>query len=169
MSAPLWTKSIGARVALAAFGGSVIAVGWSLANALRAEPLPMPPPATVASLETIKRGPVVAPTDVEAAVDSDIFAADRSAPDVPYRMPGEERPDDKPVAEPMKPNVVGTVVATDGRSFALMQLGNERPKLVHVGDKIGEWSVKAIGRGTVTIVTPITGSRLDVTVPKPGF
>jgi hypothetical protein len=84
-------------------------------------------------------------------------------------MPGEERPDDRPVAEPMKPIVVGTVVATDGRSFALMQLGNERPKLVHIGDKIGEWSVKAIGRGTVTIVTPITGSRVDLTVPKPGL
>ena len=169
MSAPLWTKSTAARVALVAFGLSVIAVGWSLANALRAAPLPSLPPASVASIETIKRGPIVDPTDVESAVDSDIFAVDRTAPDVPYRMPGEARPDDKPVAEPMKPNVIGTVVATDGRSFALMQLGNERPKLVHVGDKIGEWSVKAIGRGTVTIVTPITGSRLDVTVPKPGF
>jgi len=169
MSAPAWTRSIGARIALGAVGVSVIAVGWTLANALRAEPLPALPASSVASIETIKRGPIVEPTDVEAAVDNDIFAVDRSAPDVPYRMPGEARPDDRPVAEPMKPNVVGTVVATDGRSFALMQLGNERPKLVHVGDKIGEWSVKAIGRGTVTLVTPITGSRVDVTVPKPGI
>ena len=168
MSAPIWTRSTGARVALAAFGLSVVAVGWSLATALRAEPLPTLPPMTVASIETIKRGPIVAPTDVEAAVENDLFAVDRSAPDVPYRMPGEERPDDRPVAEPMKPTVVGTVVATDGRSFAMMRLGNERPQLVHVGDKIGEWSVKAIGRGTVTIVTPITGSRVDLTVPKPG-
>jgi len=169
MSAPIWTKSLGARIALGAFGISVIAVGWSLANALRAEPLPTLPPTTVASIETIKRGPIVAPTDVEAAVDNDVFAVDRSAPDVPYRMPGETRPDEKPVAEPMKPTVVGTVVATDGRSFALMQLGNERPKLVHVGDKIGEWSVKAIERGKVTIVTSVTGARADLIVPKPGF
>jgi hypothetical protein len=84
-------------------------------------------------------------------------------------MPGEARPDDKPAAEPMKPTVIGTVVATDGRSFALMQLGNERPTLVHVGDKIGEWFVKAIARGKVTLVGPATGARVDVSVPKPGI
>jgi hypothetical protein len=50
---------------------------------LRAEPLPALPPASVASIETIKRGPIVAPTDVEAAVENDLFAVDRSAPDVP--------------------------------------------------------------------------------------
>ena len=169
MSAPVWTKTTGARLALGALAVSIITVGWTLANALRVEALPVLPPASVASLESIKRGPIVAPTDVEAAVDSDIFAVDRSAPDAPYRMPGEARPDDKPVAEPMKPTVVGTVVATDGRSFALMQFGNERPTLVHVGDKIGDWTVKAIGRGKVTLVTPITGSRVDVIVPKPGI
>jgi hypothetical protein len=169
MSAPAWTNAMGARVALGALAVSIVAVAWTLTNALRAEALPVLPPPSVASIESIKRGPIIAPTDVEAAVDSDIFAADRSAPDVPYRMPGEARPDDKPVAEPMKPTVVGTVVATDGRSFALMQLGNERPVLVHVGDKIGEWSVKVIGRGKVTLVAPTTGARADVTVPKPGI
>ena len=168
MSAPVWTRSVGARIALGVLGLSVIAVGWTLSNALRAEPLPTLPPSSVASIETIKGSPIIAPTDVEAAVDNDIFAVDRSAPDVPYRMPGEARPDDRPVAEPMKPNVVGTVVATDGRSFALMQLGNERPKLVHVGDKIGEWAVKAIVRGKVTLVST-SGTRIDVTVPKPGM
>jgi hypothetical protein len=169
MSAPAWTKSTSARIALAALGVSIIAVGWTLANALRAEALPVLPPATLASIESIKRGPMVAPTNVEAAVDNDIFAVGRSAPDVPYRMPGEARPDDRPIAEPMRPTVVGTVVATDGRSFALMQFGNDRPTLVHVGDKIGEWSVKAIGRGKVTLVGPATGARVDVTVPKSGI
>jgi hypothetical protein len=59
------------------------------------------------------------------------------------------------------------VVASDGRSFATVQLGNDRPTLVHVGDKIGEWAVKAILRGKVTLVSA-AGSRVDVTVPKPG-
>jgi hypothetical protein len=40
--------------------------------------------------------------------------------------------------------------------------------LVHVGDKIGEWAVKAIGRGKVTLVST-GGARIDVTVPKPGI
>ena len=89
-------------------------------------------------------------------------------PIAPYRMPGEHAPDDKPVIEPMKPIVLGTVVATDGRSFATVQLGNDRPTLVHVGDKIGEWAVKAIVRGKVTLVSS-NGARVDVTVPKPGI
>ena len=67
----------------------------------------------------------------------------------------------------MKPIVLGTAVATDGRSFATVQLGDGRPTLVHVGDKIGEWVVKAIERGKIVLVSS-SGSRVDVTVPKPG-
>jgi len=169
MSGPTWTQSSGARVALGALVVSIAAVGWSLASALRADALPTLPAANMPSVESIKRGPITSPTDVEAAVDNDIFASDRSAPDVPYRMPGEARPDDTPAAEPTKPTVLGTVVATDGRSFALMQLSGDKPKLVHVGDKIGDWSVKAIGRGKVTLVAPASGARVDVSVPKPGI
>ena len=53
----------------------------------------------------------------------------------------------------MKPIVLGTAVATDGRSFATVQLGDGRPTLVHVGGKIGEWVVKAIERGKIVLVS----------------
>jgi hypothetical protein len=167
MSAPAWARSTGARVALAALAVGVVVTVWSLATALRTDPLPSAPAGTLASIESIKRGPVTPPADIQSAIENDLFSPDRSAPVAPYRMPGEQRPDDKPVVEPMKPTVLGTVVATDGRSFATVQLGNERPTLVHVGDKIGEWAVKAIVRGKVTLVSA-AGSRVDVTVPKPG-
>jgi hypothetical protein len=36
-----------------------------------------------------------------------------------------------------------------------------------VGDKIGEWVVKAIDRGKVTIINS-SGGRADLVVPKPG-
>src|SRR5438309_6873603 len=168
MSAPAWRKSTGVQIAIAALVIAIVSTGWSLAQALRTEPLPPVPPTMLASLESIKPGPAAPPTDVEAAVESDLFSPERSAPDAPYRMPGEARPDDKPVAEPMKPVVLGTVVATDGRSFATVQFWNDRPMLVHVGDKVGEWVVKAIGRGKVTLVNA-DGSRADVTVPKQGL
>ena len=90
---------------------------------------------------------------LQAAVENDLFASDRSAPSAPYRMPGETCRDDKPAVEPMKPIVLGTAVATDGRSFATVQLGDGRPTLVHVGDKIGEWVVKAIERGKIVLVS----------------
>jgi len=168
MTAPAWTKSVGARVALLALLVSIVVTGWSVANALRMEALPDVPPTTLASLESIKGGGAAPAMDVQAAVENDLFSADRTAPEAPYRMPGEHAPDDRPVAEPMKPIVLGTVVATDGRSFATVQLGDARPTLVHVGDKIGEWAVKAIVRGKVTLVST-SGARIDVTVPKPGI
>jgi hypothetical protein len=82
-------------------------------------------------------------------------------------MPGENHPDDKPRAEPIKPFVLGTAVASDGRNFATLQLGDASPVLVHVGDKIGEWVVKAIERGKIVLVST-SGTRADLTVPKPG-
>ena len=60
-------------------------------------------------------------------------------------VPGDFRLDR--AVEPLKPLVLGTAVATDGRSFATLQLGDGSPTLVHVGDKIGEWTVKSIQRG----------------------
>ena len=80
---------------------------------------------------------------------------------------GESDGKEKPTVEPMKPIVLGTAVATDGRSFATLQLGDASPTLVHVGDKIGEWVVKAIERGKIVLVST-SGTRADLTVPKPG-
>ena len=168
MSAPVWTRSMGVRLSLIALLASIVVFGWSVSRALREEPLPDIPPATLASLESIKGAGALPKTDIHSAVENDVFSADRTAPAAPYRMPGEHAPDDKPVAEPLKPIVLGTAVATDGRSFATVQLGDARPTLVHVGDKIGEWSVKAIVRGKVTLVST-SGARIDVTVPKPGL
>jgi hypothetical protein len=157
----------GIRVAATAFVVGVALVVWTLTRALRSEPLPDTPATTVASLETITNHSTRPPADIAAAVDKDLFAGDRSAPDEPYRMPGESDGKDKPTVEPMKPVVLGTAVATDGRSFATLQLGDASPTLVHVGDKIGEWVVKAIERGKIVLVST-SGTRADLTVPKPG-
>jgi len=156
------------RTAVVALAAAIVAVGWSLSRALR-------PPASggtavmsVAALEPITRGPLPPPADIQSAVESDLFSRDRSAPSAPYRMPGESAPDNKPVVEPIKPIVLGTAVANDGRSFATLQLGDATPTLVHVGDKIGEWTVKGIERRKVVLVST-AGNRAELTVPKPGY
>jgi hypothetical protein len=162
-----WASTPGQRVAIGAFVVALALVLWTLVGALRTEALPDAPPTTVASLETITKHSSRPPADIMTAVDKDLFAADRTAPDEPYRMPGESDGKDKPTVEPMKPIVLGTAVATDGRSFATLQLGDASPTLVHVGDKIGEWVVKAIERGKIVLVST-SGTRADLTVPKPG-
>ena len=166
-----WRSAIkmpGVRVALVVLAVAIVAVGWTLTRALRTPASGATAVLSVAALEPITRGPVPPPADIQSAVESDLFSRDRSAPAQPYRMPGESAPDNKPVVEPMKPLVLGTAVANDGRSFATLQLGDATPTLVHVGDKIGEWTVKGIERRKVVLVST-AGNRAELTVPKPGY
>jgi hypothetical protein len=160
-----WMKTPALRGAIVLLLVAIATVAWTLVHAVRAEPLPETPPSNGA--EPIKRAVPPGPADVQAAVESDLFASDRSAPSAPYRLPGEKSPEVKQAAEPPKPVVLGTAVANDGKSFATLQLGDDRPTLVHVGDKIGDWVVRAIDRGKVTIINS-SGGRADLVVPKPG-
>ncbi|MDB4876666.1 MAG: hypothetical protein JWM41_3112 [Gemmatimonadetes bacterium] len=164
-----WSRSPGMRIALGVLAAAAVVTLWTLVQAFRAQPLPDTLPTTIASLQTIRRGVAHPPADIQAAVENDLFSSDRTAPSSPYRMPGESGPDDKPAAaQPDKPIVLGTAVATDGRHFATVQLGDARPTLVHVGDRIGEWVVRSIERGKIVLVTA-GGTRVDITVPKPGI
>lgn len=160
-------RSPAVRASLAALVAALGLLAWTTTHAFRVEALPDAPQTMVASLDSIGRHGVRAPADVESAVEHDVFAPDRSAPGAPYRMPGEALASSAPVAESPKPAVLGTVVATDGRSFATLQLGTDQPKLAHVGDKVGDWVVRSIQRGKVVLVST-AGTRAELTVPKPG-
>lgn len=162
-----WSKAPAMRVALAALGIAALLFLWTLVRALRADALPAAAPAAVANIDALGRGMPRSPADIQGAADNDLFSPDRSAPSAPYRMPGESAPDDKPRIDPPKPIVLGTAVANDGRNFATVQLGTEAPKLVHVGDKIGEWIVKSIGRGKVVLVSA-DGVRAELGAPNTG-
>jgi hypothetical protein len=167
MSARAMMRHPGVRAASGLLAVSVLVTIWTLTNALRVEAIPDVPPATVASLQgthTAKR----AKADIANVVDNDLFSADRSAPDTPYRMPGDPDPNEKAAALPEKPLLLGTGIATDHRNFATVQLGADRPTLVRVGDKIGQWVVRAIERGKITLVTA-TGAKVDISVPRPGI
>ncbi|MGE5731553.1 MAG: hypothetical protein ACM37U_06430 [Gemmatimonas sp.] len=167
MSGSTLLRSPAVRAGILAMLVALGVVTRTIVNVVRAAPVPEVPASTSVNLAQLTRGPIPPPADIQSAVENDLFSPDRSAPSTPYRMPGERDVSDGPVVEPVKPAVLGTAVATDGRNFATMQLGDERPVLVHVGDKIGEWTVKSIGRGKVVLVTA-AGARADLTVPKPG-
>lgn len=162
-----WSASPGMRIALGALGIATIIMVWTIVNALRVVQLPVVSVNTITSLETMSHGSAQPTVDIEAAVERDVFSPERAAPSSPYRMPDEHKPDDVQAIEPEKPVVLGTAVATDGRHFATVQLGDTSPTLVHVGDRIGEWIVRAIERGKIVLVNA-GGTRANVTVPKPG-
>ena len=143
------------RVALGALAVAVLAHGVDARRARFASSrLPNTPPTTLASLETIDARAGAPPTDIQAAVENDLFCAGSQRADrrrIECRARRSRMTSQR--VEPMKPIVLGTAVATDGRSFATVQLGDGRPTLVHVGDKIGEWVVKAIERGKIVLVS----------------
>jgi hypothetical protein len=155
------------RVSAAVLVAALAVAARSIVDATRAAPIPTAPHTTIASIDQTARAPLPPPADIQSAVEGDVFSPDRTAPSAPYRMPGERDRSEAPAVEPIKPQVLGTVVATDGRSFATVQLGDDSPVLVRVGDKVGEWIVKAIGRGKLTVVT-VGGVRADLSMAKPG-
>jgi hypothetical protein len=162
-----WIRTPAMRVALVLFGASVIVLFWTLVRALRADALPMTAPTTLVALEGMKRPPNRPVADIQIGVENDLFSPDRTAPETPYRMPGEDDPNDRSRVEPQKPVVLGTAVAGDGHSFATVQLGGESPKLVRVGDKVGDWTVRSIMRGKVVIEGP-QGNRAVLGAPNTG-
>jgi hypothetical protein len=60
-----------------------------------------------------------------------------------------------------RPTVLGTAVAPNGFSFATAEIGARGPRIVHEGDKLGDYTVKTIERGHVVFVAS-DGSRLDI-------
>jgi hypothetical protein len=167
MSARALFRHAGMRVALVTLAIAIGVATWTLVTALRVDAIPDAPPTSVASLQGIAHPASRPRANIQTIVDNDVFSADRSAPAAPYRMPGEPDPNEKPAATPEKPLLLGTGVATDNRNFATVQLGAAGPTLVHVGDKIGLWVVKAIERGKIVLIST-DGVKIDVSVPKPG-
>ncbi|MEO6877311.1 MAG: hypothetical protein ABI205_02440 [Gemmatimonadaceae bacterium] len=162
-----WQKHTGMRVALGALVVASALTLWALVQAFHGDELPPATPIQMVSLEKMSGGAPRMPADINAAVENDLFAPDRSAPSARYRMPDEEVANATPVVLPERPVVLGTAVATDGRHFATVQLNNDRPMLVHVGDTVGTWVVRSIERGKIGLQAP-SGDRVEVTVPKPG-
>jgi hypothetical protein len=161
-----WVKTPAMRIALVVLGASVVVFGWTLARALRAQPIPTVVPTTVVGLDAVTRAGARQVADIQAGVENDLFSPDRSAPETPYRMPGENNSNDKPRIEPQKPIVLGTAVASDGHNFATLQMGMDSPKLVRVGDRIGEWTIRSIARGKV-VLEGTEGNRAELGVPNP--
>jgi hypothetical protein len=145
----------------------VIAVS-AFVRAVRIAPVEAGPPATDAELVRATSTPTVPGVDIEAVGANDIFQSDRKAPPSRYRMPGESGPESPAAtAESPKPVVLGTVVSTDGQHFATCQLPGERPTIVHVGEKLGAYTVVSIDRLKVVFKTH-SGALLEIAALRPG-
>jgi hypothetical protein len=161
-----WASTNAGRGSIAVLALSAMVALWTLVNAIRIEPVPEVPPPEFASSDALAAPARATDADVEGAVQADLFASDRSAPAHAYRAPGEESDEAAPKEEPVLPVVLGTAVADPAHSFATVQLGDSRTRIMHAGDKIGEYTVQTIGRGRV-VFTTAAGKKLDIPELKP--
>lgn len=146
--------------------GLVVATLVFVAFGVRAIQLEDVPDAAAAPIEAtiLSHGGAREAADIGSAVERDPFSATRSAPEKRYALPWEAG-ETKVTETAPKPVVLGTAIALDGRNFATCQLGNDTPRIVHVGDKLGEYTVKSITRGRVVFATS-SGNALDVSALK---
>ena len=161
-----WTSTNSGRAAIGAAVLSAALMTWTLVHAVRIDPVPEFSAGQLAAGLVISAPTSTGDADVEAAVQADLFATDRSAPARRYRVPGEESDEAPPTEAPVLPVVLGTAVSDESHSFATVQLGEGRAVIVHVGDKIGEYTVKSIGRGSVVFTTQ-ANKRLEIPELKP--
>ena len=166
MSDREWASTNAGRSSIAVLAFSAMVVLWTLVHAIRIEPVAEVPPPEFASGAALAAPARAADADVEAAVQADLFASDRSAPAHAYRAPSEDSDEAAPKEEPVLPVVLGTAVADPVHSFATVQLGDSRTLIMHAGDKIGEYTVQTIERGRV-VFTTAAGKKLAIPELKP--
>lgn len=138
-------------------------------EAWRLEPLPVGR-AEPSSLPEDPR-PVRSVSAAELAVllEADPFHPERRRPDVRY---GEERVDEAVTAaaverSPVTVQLLGTVVLPQERSLAMCRIGNERARLLRLGDTLSNMKLTEIGQGRAVFVGA-QGQRLDLRVTKGG-
>ena len=162
-----WDAALSARLAMAAVVLAGLLALWALSRALRVEGAPAARVAT-AAIQPPVPAPRVAAVSVREVVAHDPFSPYRSAPAARYRLPGEEAPpsaDSASGARRARPQLIGTVVAVGGgHSFAICQLARNQPVMLHVGERLGDFTVAEIARGRVVFTTP-AGARVVVENP----
>jgi hypothetical protein len=138
----------------------------SLVRAIRVTPVEAATNQTGSELARATTTPPAPDIDLDAVGANGIFQPDRNAMPYRYRMPGEDAPSSAPAPEPIKPVVLGTVLATDGSHFATVQMPGGKATLLRVGDKIGEYTITAIDRDRVAFKNA-AGKILEITATRP--
>ena len=163
-----------ARVALLGVAAAALLAGWALRDALVLEPLPAAARATAPRPAAAAGRRAALPRDyLSVAVESAPFHPLRQPPGERFRMPGEEIPIpvEDATAPPPAPaatlRLLGTMLLPEGGGMAMVQAGGAPPRLVRIGETVGEWTLQSVGRRTASFVDP-SGARTQIDVPEPG-
>ncbi|MEX1183301.1 MAG: hypothetical protein WEF86_08685 [Gemmatimonadota bacterium] len=138
------TPGRGMIAAATAFAVAMFMFGSALVRAISIEDTPpLQPDGTRRAADDAQqaRSDAVTLEALMLAVDADPFSPERQRPPERYRLPGDVEPGEEapPAPPPVPPfQLRGTLVdAAAGGSIALIQLGEETPRLLQVGASLG--------------------------------
>lgn len=158
--APFLASTASLAVAALLFTGAL----WS---ALRIDPPPSiepSPPSAMLALDGLLPG-TQRDSTLPSTLASDPFNADRT-------LPGEADGEVDTSAEGTAPvpaaevRLLGTVVR-GSNPFALCQLTSDAPRIVHVGERLGDLTLVSLDQGRATFRSR-TGAQVELSLSKPG-
>jgi hypothetical protein len=163
-----------------ALGGSVVVFGTLLVNALASPPavshhggavtVASDGPAAASVEAPVPLGETLPAEILRLAVDRAPFAPDRAPPPVRYRMPGDPVPQAPRPAPELPPapdfRLLATISSPDG-GVAVVQVGDEDPRVVELGDQVMGFRVAAIEGGGAVMSGPGRDVSLMVQEPSP--
>lgn len=160
----------GPRLASLALAASLCVLGWSLERAFAVRSVvPAQSVAQVVDRSPRAAEPPVTIAPLAVAIDLDPFRPDRHRPAARFRLPGEDLPELSAAApDPVAAvRLIGTAVLAGGSGFAMCQWGNQAPKLVRVGEKFGDLTLRRVEQGRAVFVST-NGESIEYRVPKSG-
>jgi hypothetical protein len=151
-----------AGAALAAGLGLVLVSGWHALRRVEVQALPSTTSGSTDSAGAELSRAEYSLARVLAALDKDPFHPQRRRPARRLQSAGGNV---IPVA--LSVQVIGTAVLPDGHGFAMCAWGGAPPRIVRVGERIGEWTLRAVSQGAAEF-TSSTGVNAVVRIAKPG-
>lgn len=160
------------RIAFATLGASATLLGWTLWRAWHVDAVlatAAPPTAGSAIGAGAPLVPAPPPYSVErvlAAVDKDPFHPERRRPGVRFHLPND-------VATAIVSHavadvrVIGTAVAAGGGGFAMCSWAGGQPRIVRLGERVGDWTLSKVTPGAAEFRAP-TGTTVVVRIAKAG-
>lgn len=157
------------RLACAALSAAVAFLGWTLWRAVAIDEVREVRPAGADAVgdgaPDAQAPESYSPDRMVAAVNKDPFHPARRRPAVRFRLPSDVRiatPEPAPGVR-----VVGTAASPGGGGFAMCAWAGGPPRIVRIGERVGEWTLSKVTPGAAEFRAP-TGTTVVVRVAKAG-
>ncbi|MDZ4865174.1 MAG: hypothetical protein SGJ01_17275 [Gemmatimonadota bacterium] len=163
-----WTRDMFAAASLLAGSGGLF--GWAASRLLT---LDVTPAARAMQLDSVAAKLLPRQATPAAirhqAILADPFRPERSPASIAFRMPSDASAGVAVVSHTPEEGLVlvGTALLPDGRSFAMCRIGADPPRVVRVGERVGEYTLRLVTQGQARFETA-AGRIIDVRVPKAG-